>query len=123
MNEEKRKILKMLAEGAIGAEEAATLIDALEHGEAEEAARAQPRSEARKLRIRIEEASGKEFNVSVPLGLVRLARRLVPSELAARVGEGGFDLEAILEAAEGGADGEILRMEEASGAEIVITVE
>jgi hypothetical protein len=84
MNEQRRQILEMLAEGKITAEEAERLIDALEREQPESPPGAAPRSKPRPKYLRVvvnsEEDSGghgpSRVNVRVPLQLLRAGVRL-----------------------------------------------
>jgi Asp-tRNA(Asn)/Glu-tRNA(Gln) amidotransferase B subunit len=83
MNEQRRQVLQMLAEGKITADEAERLIDALEREQPESAPGAAPRPKSRPkyLRVMVEEdiSSGDEpsrVNVRIPLQLLRAGVRL-----------------------------------------------
>jgi hypothetical protein len=83
MNEERLRILAMLAEGKIDAKEAAALLDALgaprASGEIGGPAPAAPASAPRYLRVLVEGHEGEhagKVNVRVPLNLVRAGVRL-----------------------------------------------
>lgn len=81
--EERMKILKMIEDGKISAEEGARLLTALTKGERKRAA-AEGQAEGRWLRVRVTDlASGKSsVNVNLPAGLVnvglRMGARFVP---------------------------------------------
>lgn len=81
--EERMKILKMIEDGKISAEEGARLLMALTKGERKRAA-AEGQAEGRWLRVRVTDlASGKSsVNVNLPAGLVnvglRMGARFVP---------------------------------------------
>lgn len=75
--EETRRILKMVEEGTITAEDAAKLLDALEASEGEAKAEA-PARKPRWLRVRVYEG-GKErpsVNVNIPISLIGLVQKL-----------------------------------------------
>jgi hypothetical protein len=82
MNEQRRQILQMLAEGKITADEAERLIDALEREQPESPPGAAPRPKPRPkyLRVVVNENSGGDgpsrINVRVPLQLLRAGVRL-----------------------------------------------
>jgi hypothetical protein len=93
MNEQRRQILQMLAEGKITADEAERLIDALERAQPESppAAESHPRRRPKYLRVVVNAADhpGAEptrINIRVPLQLlragVRLASLIPPPALA-----------------------------------------
>lgn len=122
MHEERRRILDMLAEGTITAEQAEALLRALGEGvprppgperpmpPARAAAHAlamaalegrQVQRKARSLQIRItkERDDGKhtDVNVTVPLGLVKFASKFIPQHARARLGEHEIDIENLVE--------------------------
>ncbi|MFI9724111.1 SHOCT-like domain-containing protein [Streptomyces sp. NPDC052396] len=84
MNEQRRQILEMLAEGKLSAEEAERLIDALERQQPEAPAGATSRPKARPkyLRVVVEAADdsggdgSSRVNIRVPLQLLRAGVRL-----------------------------------------------
>jgi hypothetical protein len=84
MNEQRRQILEMLAEGKITADEAERLIDALARQEPETATGAAPRTKPRpkylRLLVNSEDGSGGDgptrVHVRIPLQLLRAGVRL-----------------------------------------------
>ncbi|WP_213455480.1 SHOCT-like domain-containing protein [Rhizomonospora bruguierae] len=84
MNEQRRQILQMLAEGKITADEAERLIDALDRELPEPAPGAAPRPKSRPKYLRVVVSSADNFggdgpgrvNVRVPLQLLRAGVRL-----------------------------------------------
>jgi Asp-tRNA(Asn)/Glu-tRNA(Gln) amidotransferase B subunit len=82
MNEQRRQILQMLAEGKITADEAERLIDALEREQPESppGATTRPKSRPKYLRVVVIDNSGGDepsrVNVRVPLQLLRAGVRL-----------------------------------------------
>jgi hypothetical protein len=95
MNENRRKILEMLATGKITAEEADRLLAALEKGPSDSAAASAPPSGAARkpqfLRVLVEDEGWKgpvKVNVRVPMQLLRAGVRLaslIPAEARERV--------------------------------------
>jgi hypothetical protein len=82
MNEQRKDILGMLAEGKITAEEAEQLIAALERDQPAAASRldaARPKGQAKYLRVMVDTLEGGEpgrINIRVPLQLLRAGVRL-----------------------------------------------
>jgi hypothetical protein len=82
MNEQRRQVLEMLAEGKITADEAERLIDALEREQPESPPGATPRPKPRPkyLRVVVADNSGGDgpsrVNVRIPLQLLRAGVRL-----------------------------------------------
>jgi len=92
MNEDRRKILEMLATGKITAEEADRLLAAMEKGPADSGAPAAgPRRKPQFLRVLVEDEGRKgpvKVNVRVPMQLLRAGVRLaslIPPEARERV--------------------------------------
>jgi len=91
MNEQRRQILQMLAEGKITADEAERLISAVEREQPELPAAPRPKSRPRYLRVLVEDNSGTEpsrVNIRVPLQLLRAGVRLtslVPPQALTRI--------------------------------------
>jgi hypothetical protein len=96
MNEQRRQILQMLAEGKITADEAERLIDALEREQPESPPGAGPRPNPRPKYLRVvvnsEDDSGGDgpsrVNVRVPLQLLRAGVRLtslIPAQALTKV--------------------------------------
>jgi hypothetical protein len=95
-DEERMKILKMLEEGKIKAEEAARLLEAVAEGGAEPAAGA-ARGRGKTLHIRVFRGGSERpnVNVNVPLSLAKWALKFVPEHAKARVGEKEVDLDEL----------------------------
>ncbi len=92
MDEEKMKILKMLEEGKINAEDAMKLLAALEQGGEE------PRK-GKKLRIRVtdRQTSKPEVNLTIPLGLAKVVAKLIPPKTKAKLlREEGLDVNTLI---------------------------
>jgi hypothetical protein len=97
MNEQRRQILQMLAEGKITADEAEKLIDALERKQPESppGAAGRPKSGPKYLRIVVnaEESAGEDpsrVNIRIPLQLLRAGVRLtslMPPQALTQVNE------------------------------------
>ncbi|MFG2039629.1 hypothetical protein [Dactylosporangium sp. NPDC048998] len=98
MNEQRRQVLQMLAEGKITADEAERLIDALEQEQPEPPPGAAPRPKPRPKYLRVVVSSADNFggdgpgrvNVRVPLQLLRAGVRLtslIPPQALTQVNE------------------------------------
>lgn len=116
MKEEIKKILKMVEEGKLKAEEAEKLLDALlEPGK---------KVSSRKfLKIKIEDVGGDKVNVVLPLGLVKLATRFIPKDKKELLEEKDIDLDEILSAIKEETQGEIVNIQDADGSVVKIWVE
>ncbi len=120
-NEERMRILKMVDEGKITAEEGAKLLQAL--GESRKAAPAQPttgKSSGRWLRVRVTDSeTGKpKATVNLPLGLVDAGFNIA-SKYAPDI---AFD--ELIEAVQSGAEGKIIDVyDEEDGEHIEIFID
>ncbi|MFP3953201.1 MAG: SHOCT-like domain-containing protein [Candidatus Bipolaricaulota bacterium] len=103
MNDEKKKILKMLDEGKVTVEEAEELLDKVESSRESEESGLEPvevRGKPRALRIIVVEEGEEEVNISIPLKLVRMFETLLPSKAKKKLDEKGVNLDVVLDAIE-----------------------
>lgn len=104
MAEERRRILDLLAEGRISVDQAEELLRAL--GGTPPApptppGPVQPPASVRGLQIRVvNDETGQVVNVTIPIGLVRFASRMVPADARSRVRDNGIDLEELIQSLE-----------------------
>lgn len=99
MNEERKKVLEMLAAGKITAEEAERLLDKLagtasNSTSSTEAPPASGAAKAKYLRIVVDAPGKDQVNMRVPLSLVGTGRRLLavmPQRVSERLSEYGID--------------------------------
>lgn len=109
-SEERMKILKMIAEKQITAEEGAKLLEALRAADAEPQGRSEP-PKARWLRIRVTERATNrtKLNVTIPIGLVdvglKMGARFAP-DMA------GMDISAVEAALRDGIRGRIIEVDD-----------
>ena len=118
--EERKKILKMVAEGTITAEEAAKLLAALSKGSGEETV---PGSAPRWLRVRVTDVeSGKQqVNVNLPFQMVRVGLRM-GARFAPEMD--GIEMEELLAAVQSGMSGKVLDIiDDEDGQHVEIYVE
>lgn len=99
MNGSRMKILEMLAEGKITADEASALLEKVNVSEKPEAAAPESRepnkSMPRYLRVVVDSSDGDKVNVKVPMSLIRTGIKLsalMPADAADAVKEQGIDL-------------------------------
>lgn len=118
--DEKLKILEMVNQGKIGAEEGAKLLAAVEQDES------QPRPAGKRaewLRVRVNDPRGKaKVNVNLPLALLDVALKFVPED-ALQTGKEKIDLQEITEAIRQGSRGKIVEVEGENGEQVEIFVE
>jgi len=108
MSEERIRILKMVEEGKVSADEASRLLSAVEQSA--------PRTvgePAEWLRIRVKDlATGKpKVNVNLPLSLLQVAMKFVP-EGVLNTGGQKIDVQEILAAIKAGAQGPIVDVQD-----------
>ena len=110
MPEERRKILDLLAEGKISVEQAEALLKALTAAggtapvppgppAAPAAVRIGPGVRGLQIQV-VNDEAGKVVNVTVPLGLIRFAGKLVPEHARNSVRENGIDLDELVRSLE-----------------------
>ena len=94
---ERLKILKMLEEGKIKADEAARLLEAVGGSGAEAEAAATTKGRARTLHIRVFRGGSERpnVNVNIPLSLAKWALKFVPADAKARMGDKEIDLDEL----------------------------
>jgi len=94
MQEERMRILKMVEEGKVSAEDASKLLDALASARAPE----EEPSGGKKIRIKVTDPeTGKQtVNLSIPIGLARFAARFVPAKKKEQMLADGIDIDAII---------------------------
>jgi hypothetical protein len=103
MNNERKQVLDMLAEGKITADEADSLLDKLNTGSETEISNPVESSKSRKLkylRVLVESADGENVNVRVPLALVKAGIKLkavIPKNAQEKMDEKGVNLDALNE--------------------------
>jgi len=99
MNSSRMKILEMLADGKITADEASALLEKVNVSEKQTNGvpreKESDRSMPRYLRVVVDSADGDKVNVKVPMSLIRTGIKLsalMPAEAADAVKEQGIDL-------------------------------
>jgi len=100
MSEERKKILEMLAQGKITADDAERLLDKLAAGESDHTSQSasaarEPDAKPKYLRVYVDSADGDKVNIRVPLALIRTGIKLtavLPDHATEKLGEKGVDL-------------------------------
>ncbi len=116
MKEEIKKILKMVEEGKIKAEEAEKILLAILEPE--------KRGSSKKfLKIKVYEPDGDKVNITLPIGLIKFATRFIPREKMEILKQREIDLDEILSTMNEETQGEIMNVEEADGTTVKIWVE
>ncbi len=135
MSEERLRILKMVEEGKISAEEAEQLMRAIDEteeqtGQDESGAAAAPSADsaasARVLKIRVYKTDTDEpkVNLNIPLRFIGFIKSMIPRSEKAKIEQRGFDLDELVSQAESGSIGTIMDVEdEEDGERVLITLE
>ena len=116
MNEDRMKVLRMLEEKKITAEEASRLLDALNGTKQDVPVKAENDDKPNRwLRVRVSEDGKEKVKVNIPLKLVEIITKIegvIPPQARAQLDEHDIDLGAIIQAIREGADGEIVTVED-----------
>ena len=99
MNEERKKILKMLEDGKINVEEAEELLSALDEKDQPSGkviSRQKDTGRASFLKIYVTENGKEQVNISIPIQLVKLLKKLIPSTAKDKLNEEGIDIEELM---------------------------
>lgn len=133
MNEERLRILKMVEEGKLSAEEGARLIEAMD-APAGGATGSRPRAAGsssvlgggRFVKIRVVDSlSGHEkINLNIPLGFAKLLSSLVPESQREQLEQHGINVSDLLHAVESGQTGTIAEIHDNDrGEHVEVTIE
>jgi len=129
-NSERLRILKMIEEGKISAEEGAKLLEALQESDAEPEQTVplfQHRAEgARIIKIRVTDGdTGKvKVNLSLPFGVVDFIQGFIPRKEKEKLQDQGVNLDTLIESVRSGQVGKIVDIEdEEEGHRIEVIVE
>lgn len=103
MNEERKKVLEMLAQGKITAEDAERLLDKI--GDAGKSSASAPAgserpSKCKCLRVYVDSSDGDKVNIRVPLALIGTGVKLaavLPNDVNKKLGEQGVDFAKLSE--------------------------
>lgn len=93
MSEERKKILSMLAEGKITADEAEELLNALYN---EKDRTVSSKREARYLQIKVWQEGKEKVNVNLPISLAKIALKFIPTEAKETMEQKNIDIDAII---------------------------
>jgi hypothetical protein len=107
MNDEKDRVLKLLEEKKITAEEAAKLLDAINGSMGGD-----KRNRFLKVRVFDRGSDRAKVNVTLPIGLVKWGMNFIPDSAKAKIEEQEIDMKLITEALEKGITGKIVDVED-----------
>ena len=116
MENERRQVLEMLAEGKVTVEEAQQLLDALNQTSVEDenielpAKRTGLFKKPRMIYIDVVENGKKKVNVRIPLSLAKLGMRFVPEDTVNVAGE-KINLDEIFDAIKSGVEGNLVEVD------------
>jgi hypothetical protein len=114
---EQMKILQMLQEGTIKAEEAAKLLDALED-EGECIPASEP-GKVLKIKVSDKYSGAVKVNMGVPLGFARFLKDLIPASERARIESQGVDLDALFANLDSGTKGKLVDVEDVQDGHLI----
>jgi hypothetical protein len=107
MSDEKDRVLKLLEEKKITAEEAAKLLDVINGS-----AGGGERNRFLKVRVFDRNSDRAKVNVTLPIGLVKWGMNFIPDSAKAKIEEQEIDMKLITEAFEKGITGKIVDLED-----------
>lgn len=107
MSDEKDRVLKLLEEKKITAEEAAKLLDAIK-GSMD----GNKRNRFLKVRVYDRGSDRAKVNVTLPIGLVKWGMNFIPSDAKAKIEEHEIDMKMIGDALEKGITGKIVDVDD-----------
>ena len=114
---EQMKILQMLQEGTIKAEEAAKLLEALEEG-GEERQDSEP-GKVLKIKVSDKYSGAVKVNMGLPLGFARFLKDLIPASERARIENQGVDLDAVFANLDSGVKGKLVDVEDVQDGHLI----
>lgn len=114
---EQMKILQMLQDGTIKAEEAATLLDALQ-GEEEQRPASEP-GKLLKIKVSDKYSGAVKVNMGLPLGFARFLKDLIPAPERARMESQGVDLDALFANLDSGTKGKLVDVEDVQDGHLI----
>ncbi len=118
------KILQMVADGTITADEAAKLLEALDKGERRQASQRERRARVIRVRVSDLDTNTSRVNITLPLGIVRAALRRGRPHADIDVGGVSFDADELETLLNSGALGHIVDIvDEEDGERVEVIVE
>lgn len=125
MDENIKRILKMVEEGKLSSDKAAEIIETLKADETttEESA---PKGKAKKLVIKVKKSNGEDVNINFPLKFIKASVRAfgkLPVDIQGKVNDHKVDMEAIANAIESEVEGTIMDLQTGKGEDVRITIE
>ncbi|MBA7704147.1 hypothetical protein ES703_112947 [subsurface metagenome] len=113
IREEKMKVLTMIQEGKITAEEGAKLLEVLDEGDSGlEQASASGQGKNIKIKVSELDSGTVKVNLNLPLGIARFVKSFIPQEAKDELEARGIDLEALMSTLDSGAVGKLVEVED-----------
>ncbi len=112
MREERLKILKMLEDKKISAEEAAKLLEALESSEKKNETFSAKGGKTLRIRVFENDLNKPKVNVNIPLPLVKFLGKIMPDTAKIKLNQHGVSFEQILEMVEKEQVGKLVEVQE-----------
>jgi len=122
MQEEKLGILKMLEAKKITAEEAAQLLEALEHGKKSEEVKSDKKGKILKIRVYEDDLTKPKVNINIPVSWTKLFGHFIPQNVEEKLETKGYDIGKIIDEINSGQTGKIVEIED-KGNKVEIYVE
>lgn len=114
---EQMKILQMLQEGTVKAEEAAKLLDAL--GDEREPRPASEPGKVLKIKVSDKHSGAVKVNMGLPLGFARFLKDLIPASERARIESQGVDLDVLFANLDSGTKGKLVDVEDVQDGHLI----
>jgi hypothetical protein len=105
-NDDRLRILKMLEEKKISADEAARLLDAMKTADDDH------KNRFLKVRVWKADSDKAKVNVTLPLSIVKWGLKMAPEHAKAKIADADIDLRVVQEALEKGMTGKIVEVED-----------
>jgi hypothetical protein len=120
MREDRMKILRMIEEGKISADEAAERLDALPC----DRPASEPGRETRRIRVRVTDPkTGKQtVNLTLPVGLAKFVAKFIPAKTKKELADEGVEIESVLSQVVSDNTGKIVDVE-SEGGTVQISIE
>ncbi len=112
MKEETLKILKMVEEKKISAEEAGKLLEALERSKGKDETSQQKTGKVLRVKVFEGDLSKPKVNLNIPLNVVKFIGKLVPDRVKTKLDEHDVSLEQIMQMVEKGESGKLIEVED-----------
>lgn len=119
MNPEKKKILEMVQEGKVNAEEAARLFDALDQDKQEAAEASSSPATMVKIKVSDKHTGEVKTNISLPLKIARFLKALVPAGERERLESQGIDLDTIFARFDSDVRGKLVEVEDRQNGHLI----